>query len=317
MNIALSFNKKYIKYAIVMMTSVCINNTDNIDFYILHSELDGDDYELICNSIRKYDAQAFLLPVDMKECQEKLPVSDFWSYEIYYRLLLTELLPQSVDRILYLDVDIIVHGSLEELYNIDFEGMDLCVCDDCNGTLRIEDMSDYQQKIFAESIENGYRYFNSGVMLLNIIELKKRISFATYLDAIKELNYEISAPDQDILNYVHRGKIKYTDWKKYDLFARTAYNMGLSYDEMLSENIIIHFAGNKPWDCKGIHYSFEKIWWDYAKNTDIKELLMEEFIESAMSEATVENEIKRLQGECEQLREALSKAYSLMERICK
>lgn len=55
-----------------------------------------------------------------------------WSIEAYYRLMLLDILPSNVKRMFYFDVDIIVNKSLEDFYNINFEGNDLAACeDDC------------------------------------------------------------------------------------------------------------------------------------------------------------------------------------------
>ena len=315
MNFALSFNKKYLNYAIVTITSICESNGGHHDVYILHSELDNQDIFFISNSLYKYDVSIKALKIDFNRYKDALPTSDYWSHEIYYRLFLPEILPDNVDRILYLDTDIIVHNNIDDLYNIDFEEADICACYDSNDQLDYSALSDIQQQMFEPLIAQGFKYFNSGVLLMNINSMKNKYRFETYLSAMKEWNNKMTAPDQDILNYIHHAKVKYISWRKYDLFAKLAYNSGWSYENVIQENCIIHFAGNKPWDCKNIHYSIEKLWWEYAEKTSVYKELMEGFLESALTDSFIEQEAMRLYAEKDQLNRALEEAKGILDKL--
>lgn len=317
MNFALSFNKAYLEYAIVTITSICESNAGHHDIYILHSELNDQDVASLSNSLKKYDVSINPIKVDFDEYKNMLPTSCFWSYEIYYRMLLPELLPASVDRILYLDVDVIVHGPLDDFYYMNFEGADLGACYDSNGMLNVANMSEIQQQMFAPLIEQGYQYFNSGVLLMNIEAMRGQYSFETYLSAMRDWDFKMSAPDQDILNYVHHSKVKYADYQKYDLFAKLAYNSGWSYGDVLEKNVIVHFAGSKPWISTNIHYSIEKIWWDYAKKTPYYFELLEKFAQSVFDDTSVEDYLKGLIEESTAQKKLMQQIMDKMQAIYK
>ena len=51
------------------------------------------------------------------------PVVRYYSRAMYYRLLAAQLLPAGVDRVLYLDPDILVINALRPLYDTDLEGV--------------------------------------------------------------------------------------------------------------------------------------------------------------------------------------------------
>jgi len=55
MNIATALNRKYLEYTVVMLCSLCENNNEHIDAYLLHSELTTQDIDIIKNSLSKYD----------------------------------------------------------------------------------------------------------------------------------------------------------------------------------------------------------------------------------------------------------------------
>lgn len=317
MNLALSFNKAYLDYALVMLTSFCENNRENNHIYILHSELEESDFRYLESALSAYEAD--IVSVDVRKYSwnfDDLPATRMWSKEIYYRLILPDIMPDNVDRIIYLDVDIVVHKSLEEFYYQDFNGNDLVACGDANDEVRmLEDYTLIQQKWVKDIWYSGYRYFNSGVLLINIAQMRGQYGFDFYLDIMKKWDFVMSAPDQDLLNYAHFGKVKFVPSEKYNLYARIAYKAGMKYEEMMEKNSIIHFAGDKPWDWVNTHYELERVWWEYAALTPIYEKLMESYVESAMTEERLENEAIRLCKERVQLADALKEANSVLKKF--
>ena len=111
MNILFSINSKFIE-----LTKNCIKSIirfdEDINFYILHHDLSNDDKNNLINSFK---SQTFrFIEIDENEFKD-FPISSRYPLEIYYRLFAPLLLPNNLDRILYLDVDIVVINSLKEL----------------------------------------------------------------------------------------------------------------------------------------------------------------------------------------------------------
>ncbi len=314
MNIASALNKKYIPYTVVMLTSVCENNPEHVDAYLFNSELDDGDFDCIRKALSAYDISVHPVNVDRKRFNDRLPRNNQWSIEMYYRLLATELLPQDMDRLLYLDVDLVVDGDLRELYYGHFKEAEIIVFDDKGGKNIPSSYGKKHQEMFAHAYSQGYRYFNSGVMLLNLKLLRERYTFDTYLDAIREWNYEMEAPDQDILNWVHWKNVRHGDFRKYDYFARVAHNDGIDYEAAKRDIVILHFAGDKPWNYSNFHYDLEKIWWYYAKLTPFYWDLLEAFIHEAMTDNTVENYLDEITEINRQLSESLNDVLALLKK---
>lgn len=132
-NIATALNRKYLEYTVVMLCSLCENNNEHIDAYLLHSELIPQDIDLIKNSLSKYNITIISVKINKSDFDDRLPINTQWSIETYYRLMLMDILPESVNRLMYLDVDLIINGSIEELYHVDFAGDDAIAVDDSNG----------------------------------------------------------------------------------------------------------------------------------------------------------------------------------------
>lgn len=294
MNIATSLNRRYINYTIVMLTSLCENNPVHIDAYLLHSELTEEDIRYMESSLIKYDIQLLPLFINQEIFHERFPRTEKWSLEAYYRLLLLDLLPKYVERILYLDVDLIINKSLEEYYSVDFQTDEIITCVDICGKLGWEKRSEKQREMFAAMIEADYQYFNSGVMLFNVSRMRKNYNFDVYLRAIEEWNFEMTAPDQDILNYVHWQSIGYVDPYEYDLFAMVAHEQKMSYETVKEKAYIIHFSGNKPWNTRYYHFDIEKLWWDYAALTPCYQMLVSDFMNDIFGNNTFEMHNKNI-----------------------
>lgn len=314
MNIATSLNKKYVNYTYVMMKSVLVNNeNEDICFYILHSELDDSDMKILKPLTDEYGKSIEFLKVERSKLDGKLPTTEAWSLEAYFRLMLLDLLPSDVDRLLYLDVDVIVDKSLNELYYADFEGQLFAVCKEMpfQGSF-----PDIRQELFAKQFDNGYQYFNSGVMLWNIEQLRKEgYDFNKYMELAAEINYKVLAPDQDLLNLMHYNRLLYVDEYKYDLFARYAHSFDITYEDVKRETVIVHFPGYKPWSGEFVHFDIERIWWDYAKLTPMYGKMLEEFMESSLKDTETERVMKRLTEEKKSLADECQKMAELIKKV--
>ncbi len=312
-NIATALNSKYMRYTYVMLTSLFMNQPDaDIHVYLLHSDLTDSDQIHLQNLAKEYSHTIHFLKIDESAFPADLPTTSMWSLETYYRLMLLDILPKDVDRLLYLDVDMIINKPIRDLYFTDFEGGNFCVCKDMTVDFPVGDSRDI---IFKEHITNGFTYFNAGMMLWNISHLRGEYSFAKYMALAKALDYKMLAPDQDLLNYSHWNQLKFVDEYQYDLFSRLAYNHDIHYEDVKNETTIIHFAGSKPWEGECVHYDIEQLWWDYAKKTPFYAELMEEFLHACINNPQIYNTMSTLSAEKKNLSDELKKSTALCQKL--
>ncbi len=125
----------------------------------------------------------------------------------------------------------------------------------------------------------------------------------------------MSAPDQDILNYVHWEKIGYVDPYEYNLFARIAHNENMTYQTVKEQTYIIHYAGDKPWNSTNVHYDIERLWWDYAKLTPFYAEFLEEFMLEALTDTTVEDYISKLLDSNADIQSAYEKSMEINRKL--
>ena len=107
-NILVNINKGYVKHFLVMMNSLATSNPESeFDVYIMHTDLDDETKAHILTKI-KPNINPIYIYMD-KSLFKGAPKVKRYPYEIYYRIFAPIMLPESVERILYLDSDLVVH----------------------------------------------------------------------------------------------------------------------------------------------------------------------------------------------------------------
>ncbi|MCM1387191.1 MAG: glycosyltransferase family 8 protein [Bacillus sp. (in: Bacteria)] len=267
MNIMISINRDYIGYACVMLMSLKEHHKGILlSVYILHNELQDEDFERIDEVIGSEGIE--LIPVFIP----KGTVKDFeiggWHESAAYRLLAADLFENTVERILHLDVDILITGDISELYNTPFEGNYLAACEDflLDGERR--------DKCREFARDENTSFFNSGVLLFNIEKLASDgFYYQIYAEILKKYSdIYIKYPDQDILNLLFCDKTKYMNRIQYNYapFFYQNHDKKNFYNttEALQEHCrIVHMiSATKPWENIRITAA-DELWWEYAKRT--------------------------------------------------
>ena len=272
MNICASVNKKYVRYLYVMLVSLFENNPDDsITVYIMNRDLTEENHILLRNLANKYDNSVCFLSVN-EGAYKKFHTTEQYSMETYFRLDIAQLVPNYVKKILYLDVDIIVQGSLRELFSMSMDEMYFMACQD----IAAVELPALERNLFGRY--DDLRYFNAGVMMWNLEKLREDdIGFDNYLRIAEELNYNLPIVDQDILNYGYYDKTKYIDAKIYNYMTNVFLREDWSEDKT-KDAVILHFSGYNPWKA-GPKAGVTKIWWNYAKKTPFYQEMLEEQVE--------------------------------------
>lgn len=215
MNILIAVNTNFIGPASVMLYSLCRSHMNvEVNIYLAYHELKEEDIERL-QKIVSYFRQKKLYPLDVGgEFSTRVSKKGRFSYETYYRILAVNLLPQNIDRVLYLDVDMLVKKDLTDVYRTNMS--DTCpfaVCDDIEGHAR----GTYESALDRVAIPYGYKYFNAGFMLMNLSCLRKRNSVDYIIDAFYREHSRYPFPDQDVLNHMYYDKVKFVSWSLYNL----------------------------------------------------------------------------------------------------
>mgnify|MGYP000535082720 CR=1 FL=1 len=182
----------------------------------------------------------------------------------YYRLMLHDLIPNE-NKIIYLDVDVLINEDLTQLFSID-------IGENIIGGIK----NLYIHQVFEKHLMNipywkekfqnaKYTYINAGVLLMNLEQIRSTEIWREWIDLAK---HKWEYHDQDIMNISCINKILYLPPKynaTYPIRAKGADLWDLfSSEELIEKPVIFHFTASKPWDSKYMDQS--KVWWDFVKN---------------------------------------------------
>ena len=278
-NIVACTDKKFIMPTGVMMTSVCENNmdTDVVFHIIVDEDVNTDDCRDLKDAVTIYRGKSVLFYHANDKMQKKSFPKGMNRNDItrttYYRLFLAEILPQELDKVLYLDGDVIVRHSLLPLWNTNIEEKAVAAAYDCSSG-RIE----YYNRL-KYPFELGY--FNAGVLLINLKYWREHQVLNDVISYMENHADSIRCHDQDVLNVVFRCR-KVTVPLKYNLQHLFLLKKCDDYDywkleqevlEAREDPCIVHFTSRwKPWRIyrRGWVHPFSSTWDKYQNMTKWK-----------------------------------------------
>ncbi len=245
LNILATLNAGYLPQLSVMLSSLLYSNPDTrVTLYLLHSSLEEEQLA---------DARALLGPenslVSIRADSLRLdgaPVTSRYPQEMYYRIFAAHYLPEELERVLYLDPDIVVNGSLRELYEMPL-GDSLFAA-----ATHIRKMMHKLNALRLDMEEEGL-YVNSGVMLMNLAQLRKEQDSAEVYRYIEEHRNKLLLPDQDIISGLYGSRVLPLDPFRYNMterlfVLRPQAEAWLDLEWVRKHSAIIHYCGrNKPW----------------------------------------------------------------------
>lgn len=167
MNIAVCTDKWFVMPTGVMMYSVCVNNPDvDIVFHVIHDDSvtskNRNDLEETLAEFKGKSIAFYHVDVTKFPSFPNIIIGHGITQATYYRLMLSEILPETIHKVLYLDGDIIARHSLLPLWNMDLKGYAVGAVPDL---LEIEYSKEFSSRL---NYPPQYGYFNSGVLLVNL-----------------------------------------------------------------------------------------------------------------------------------------------------
>ena len=253
MELLVTVDKNYIPPLQVMLTSLYMNNPgEDVELYLLHSKLQEKELEPLEKQCGRLGYKFF--PVKIEDSWfSQAPVTKQYPREMYYRLLAPCFLPQKLHQILYLDPDILVINSLRPLWETDMKGRLFAAAAHTGKT-------NLANNINQVRLGTTNKYFNSGVLLINLDQGRKEILPEEIFRYAGEHAKELLLPDQDILNAVFGSRTLELDdylWN-YDARNYSTYLLRsggvCDMDWVMGNTGILHFCGKtKPWQAGYIH----------------------------------------------------------------
>ena len=217
---------------------------------MLSRSFDGGWLAPVTTFARGAGAQINLVEIAARESQlRNVPTSGHLTEATYYRLLLPELLPRSVRRVIYLDCDLVVRRDVAELWQCDLGQHSTAAV--------LEPRAHHHRDVGLRSETD---YFNAGVLLLDLSAWREQHIHRRALEFATKFPGHLRYHDQDALNHVLDGRWQRLDsrWnQQFKFFVHTSRRLKL--DRALVRRVrhdpfIIHFTtASKPWHSSNDH----------------------------------------------------------------
>ena len=235
---------RYSKFVGTSMASIFENTSTNVIVHIFHDNtLTADNHDKFNEIAKKYNQQVKFYNVEVlaadriNNIKKSLPhlLMSRYSIATIYRLLIPEIL-DNINKIIYLDADIIVNLDIDKLWSVDIKDYPLAAVPEVS--VCINWSKDESKYLLKNNLVSDKDYFNAGVLILNIEYFRKNE------DEINEgYKFICQHPqclffDQDLLNYCFSNKyIKLEpQFQRFTSYERSLHNHCFE--------AIYHFAGN-------------------------------------------------------------------------
>ena len=210
MNLLVTLDRNYVPQLNVMLFSALQSDPAAFfDVYILHDEgLSASDLTAT-RALLGQRGGLHLIRVDESGLTDA-PTSDRYPKAIYYRIFAAKYLPHTLDRVLYLDPDLIVRKSLRTLYELPMDAAFFAAASHIRAFL-------HRFNELRLGMGEDDLYINSGVMLMNLEALRAKQDTQAVFDYMERHKGRLMLPDQDIISALYGQSIIPLDPIQYNL----------------------------------------------------------------------------------------------------
>ena len=287
LNVLYQSDDNYAVYLGVSLFSLLKNNreADEIDIYVIDDEISDENRKKLFRLTERYGRKLILK--DASVLREKAADTGFESYlgfrknrMSFLKMFVSEVVPETVERLIYIDCDTLVCGDLRPLAEQEMYGHPIAMVQDCL-------MGDCKEEI---GIRRGEPYFNSGVILFDMKVWKEKKCLERIVDHARNVRV-YGTVDQDFYNVVLKGDIRLLN-PSYNLQGMYLAYSPRRFDRIFKQDkayyteeeivaarkapVIIHFLrflGEYPLSATSIHpvgkrfdaYLRHSPWKDYEK----------------------------------------------------
>ena len=280
-NIVFASDNNYAQHTAVAMASVLVNTKvpQKIQFYLIDDEIQQENKEKITKTVQNLGGNIEFIKIKNSRLEDCY-VSGELSRASYFRLDIANILDENIEKIIYLDCDLLVYDDIEKMWQLDMGGKPVAATCDL-GIMASARVRKQKNKFIGLPFDAPY--FNAGVLIMDL----KKWRDGNYAEAIIALATQNKYPnhDQDALN-----KFFMNNWQEiplrwdvippvFNLFLKilTKPDLRKKAIEAKLNPAIFHYAGGyKPWEYE-IHDGFNDKYYEYLKLTEYKDAKMPQF----------------------------------------
>lgn len=269
-NIAVASDCNYIGFVSILFASIIANKKDdeNITFHILANNIP----EVQIQRLKEQLGNNRLCVYSITDFQKKLHITlpNTIAVTSYARLFLAEILPDTINEVLYLDCDIVVDQSLFGIFSLDITNYAVA------GVLDTLPNEESKREI---GLQKNDPYINAGVLYINLRKWRTDRAKDHFIDFLLQHDGCVHHHDQGIINAV-LNKSKLIIGPEYNLtsnyfthkysYLKKRNNPFYTYEEIEKAKknpVIIHFTEgfiDRPWVI-GSKHPFKNVFLKYKK----------------------------------------------------
>lgn len=259
---------RYSKFTGTTIFSIFENTSSKVTIHIFHDDtLTQENHDKFLELTKRYNqtlifynvarlcADKINTYVELVPSVEKTRVSK----GAFYKFLIPQILGEDIEKIIYLDSDIIVNLDINELWQIELE-------DHPTAAVKNTFSPGVEPRKISGLLDHGFAevedYFNSGVMVMNLRVLRKEEE--NILSGIKFRGEHPtwSLWDQEIFNYLFSKRNLKLPAKFNILVKQTR-----SFEKFTITNEVYHYAGGKFGLGLDMNDPYNRLWWSYFIRT--------------------------------------------------
>lgn len=289
MNVVYSSSDSFSEFAGISILSLLEHNTsfDEITVYLIDNGISGENKRRLNSIVEAFGRSlVFVQPLDIEKLSSTHINVGRWNISTFYRLFLPTILPETVDKVLFIDCDTIVMQDLSPLWNMDMAGKWLYGVDDCRGAA-------YRTNIGLKPEDN---YINNGVLLMDLKAWRENDVERQFLQFIHDNQGDITYVDQGVQNGVlsrqNRTGLLHPKYNCLTIFFAFDYENLIKlrrppvpgdpaeYKEAVENPAIIHFQSCfkmsiRPW-VEGCKHPFASAFLEYKEKSPWKDAPLRE-----------------------------------------
>ena len=237
-NLAFSFDQNYIKPFFVLLTSIFANNQNEpFHFHLVLTNAEITEKAKISAFVEANNSRISFYYIDIDYVRSFAPPSERYGLATFYRLLLPGMLPATISKFIYLDIDIIVVGKLRELYEIPMGDTPVAA---------VSEPVDYARPDLG--LFTVGEYFNAGVLLINLPAWQQQQIAENAINFLKNFPEKAIYLDQDALNAVLVRNWQQLDDKFNFTWRSIPYIAKAELRKFVATKTIVHYNTSiKPW----------------------------------------------------------------------
>ncbi|MDR0693070.1 MAG: glycosyltransferase family 8 protein [Puniceicoccales bacterium] len=279
-NIAFVFDDRFSDLFRVAIYSIAKNTKSNLAVHIVDCGISEENKDLIGKFVSEFkniSSMEFRVP-ERLEILENYAIPSYFSTAIFYRLAIPKVFPE-LDRVIYLDCDIIAVGDIAELWNEDLKGRPFGAIEEGGNFFNEKTKLRKMQEI---NLPESKHYYNSGILLIDTHKFEDDKIFERVIGFVKDTDLQLSCPEQDAMNLCLDDDEHMALDPKYN-FIPFASSSEECLKKIKEPIIIMHYAGKKPWEMNKkiirfaascgmgrYHMSMMLKYWEYADYVDEK-----------------------------------------------